>query len=132
MQTLLIALQVIVGLGILNVWFVRKEKQTPFRGGNTSSMTEEFKHYGMPEWSVPVVGFFKVGFALVILAGLFNPSLTALGASGLALFMFGAVLMHVKVKDSFYQTAPALLMLVMCAVLAWGSSPNIVTIAGNL
>lgn len=132
MQTLLIVLQVIVGLGILNVWFVRRDRQTPFRGGHTTSISEEFKYYGMPSWSVPVVGFFKVSFALLILAGFFNPSFVALGASGLAFFMMGAVLMHIKVKDSIVQAAPAFLMLVMCGLLAWGSSPNIMTIAGNL
>ena len=41
METLRIIAQLIVGLGILNVWLVAKSK-TPYRAGDASSMKEEF------------------------------------------------------------------------------------------
>ena len=129
MQTLLLVIQAIVGFGILNVWLLRRNKATAFRGGLAQSMEEEFKHYGLPEWSVSVVGFSKVSLAFLILAGYFNPTLTALGATALGLFMLGAVLLHIKVRDTFVKTLPSLLMLVMCGILAMGSSPDILSIA---
>jgi hypothetical protein len=131
MATAIIVLQVIVGLGILNVWLVRRNWDTPFRGGRAKNMAEEFQTYGLPGWAVPVVGVFKVSLALLILGGLINPQLTALGATGLGLFMLGAVVMHVKVQDSLVQTLPAFIMLVFCGILAMGSSPDIVTLASR-
>lgn len=131
MQTALIVMQVIVGLGILNVWLVRRNWETPFRGGVAKNMSEEFAHYGLPSWAVPLVGFFKVSLALMILSGFLNPSLTAVGAAGLGLFMLVAVFMHIKVQDSLVKTIPSLLMLLMCGMLAMGSSPDIVTVASG-
>ncbi len=129
MSLALVFLQVVVGLGILNVWLVRRNWDTPFRGGRATTMNEEFKTYGLPSWAVPVIGFFKVSLALLVLGGFAYSPLVAVGATGLAGFMLGAVLMHLKVKDSWVQTLPALLMLLMCGFLAFGSSPDILTIA---
>ena len=132
MQVLIMILQVIVGLGILNVWLVRRNRPTPFRGGHTKNMDAEFNYYGLPKWSVILVGFFKVSLALIILSGFIFPAMTAIGAAGLGVFMLGAVVMHVKVQDNAVQTLPALLMLVMCGVLAFASQPDLLTTLSNL
>ena len=42
--------QVIVGLGLLNVWLVRFNKSTEYRGGAAANMREEFATYGLPVW----------------------------------------------------------------------------------
>lgn len=121
MEGLVVMLKVIVAFGILNVWLVRRNRVTPFRGGSTRNIYEEFEFYGLPRWSVYAVGISKVVLALIILAGLVVPELTVLGASGLAFFMLGAVFFHLKVKDSVVQTLPAFLMLIMCSLLVAGS-----------
>jgi hypothetical protein len=110
MEYLLLIVQLIVGLGILNVWLIRRNRPTPFRGGLKSNMQEEFSHYGLPKWSVWPVGLSKVSLAFMILGGVYLPALTAVGALGLGLFMLGAVVMHLKVRDTFLQTLPALFM----------------------
>jgi hypothetical protein len=127
MEYLLLIVQLIVGLGILNVWLIRRNRPTPFRGGLKSNMQEEFSHYGLPSWSVWPVGVSKVFLAFMILGGVYLPALTAVGALGLGLFMLGAVVMHLKVRDTFLQTLPALFMLAMCLLLALGSSPSAFT-----
>jgi hypothetical protein len=60
MDYLIIALQIIVGISILNVWLVQPQKETRWRGGDATTIFEEFKVYGLPEWSVYVIGGLKV------------------------------------------------------------------------
>ncbi len=119
MEILKIILQVIVGLGILNVWLLRFNSSTPYRGGNAGSMKEEFNAYGLPEILVYVVGFIKVTLAIMLLAGIWIESLVDPAAIGMAIMMIGAIIMHLKIKDSFKQTLPALTLLIICGVIIW-------------
>jgi len=61
MEYFRIALQLIVAVGILNVWMLRSRRATPFRGGDARSLREEFAAYGLPFWFMCVVGALKVG-----------------------------------------------------------------------
>lgn len=42
-------LQVVVGLGLLNVWLVRAQSSTAFRDGSAQSLREKFAAYGLPD-----------------------------------------------------------------------------------
>ena len=119
MEILKIILQLIVGLGILNVWLLRFNKKTVYRGGNAGSMKEEFKAYGLPETMIYIVGFIKVTFAIMLIAGIWVESLVDPAAIGMAVMMLGAIIMHLKIKDSFKQTLPALTLLVICGIILW-------------
>lgn len=107
-------LQLIAGLGILNVWLLRFNKSTPYRGGNASSMQEEFSNYGLPAWSVYLIGVLKVTAALGLLVGLFIPALAVPAAGLLGALMIGALGMHLKVSDPLVKSLPAVLMLAIC------------------
>lgn len=119
MHLVTIILQVIVALGIVNVWLLRYSKVTEWRGGAARNMKEEFAVYGLPEWAVGVVGFFKLLFAAGLLAGIWFPLVAQLAALGLAALMLGAVAMHFKVKDPIKRALPAFLMLVMSLLVAF-------------
>ena len=41
-------LQLVVAVGLLNVWLVRPESATSFRGGRARSLKDEFAEYGLP------------------------------------------------------------------------------------
>lgn len=43
MEYFRIALQLIVGLSLLNVWLVQNKKPTRWRGGNATTIIEEFQ-----------------------------------------------------------------------------------------
>lgn len=107
MSYVIIACQVIVGLGILNVWFLRANRSTEFRGREAKSLKEEFSTYGLPEWMFWLVGTLKVGAALALLAGLIVPSLIKPAAAVMVVLMLGAVAMHLKVKDPVKKSLPA-------------------------
>lgn len=116
METLARVLQVIVGLGLLNVWLVRARSSTGYRGGSAKTLREEFAAYGLPVAAFYVVGTLKVLAAVTLLAALFLPlSLPArIAAMVVAGLMVGALAMHAKARDPISKSVPAALMLAMC------------------
>ncbi|MGC9452998.1 MAG: DoxX family protein [Oceanipulchritudo sp.] len=112
-----IILQIVIALGIYNVWFLRFGKSTPWRGGTATNMKEEFAAYGLPEWSLYLIGFLKVLFATLLLVGLFVPIFVDPTAIGMAVLMAGAMLMHFKVGDPPKRALPSILMLFMSIVV---------------
>lgn len=117
MDIIIIIVQLIIGLGILNVWFLRFGKSSEWRGGNATNMKEEFAVYGLPDGTMYVVGFLKVLFSLMLIAGIWLPLLVLPGAAGLGLLMLVAVAMHVKVGDAAKKSLPAGTLLLLCALL---------------
>ena len=124
METLVQICQIVVGCGLLNVWLLRFNKATAYRGGQASSMLEEFAAYGLPAWSCYLVGFLKVASAFALLAGLLYPVLILPAASVVAALMAGAIAMHLKVADPFTKSLPALVMLTLSLLMVagrWGA-----------
>lgn len=114
MSTPVIACQLIIGLGLLNVWLLRAGRSTPYRGGHARNMREEFAVYGLPPWFMWATGVVKVTLALMLIAGLWIPDTTRPAAAGLALLMLGAVAMHFKVGDPVRKFLPAASLLILC------------------
>jgi len=112
-----IGCQLLIGLGILNVWVLRSSKKTAYRGGASSSLKEEFTAYGLPVWMFFIVGILKVGAALALLVGIFVPELVKPAAMVIAGLMAGAFVMHLKVKDSPKKSLPATIVLALSLVL---------------
>lgn len=110
--------QLIVALGILNVWLLRFNKATAYRGGTAKNMREEFATYGLPLWFMWVVGGLKTLFALSLLVGFWQPQLIRPAAIGMIILMLGAVGMHIKVGDTWKKAAPASIMLLLSLVMA--------------
>ena len=119
--TLITVLQVVVGLGLLNVWLVRSSITTPYRGGDARSLREEFAAYGLPPWFFYLAGALKIGSGILLIAGLWMPTLILPAAGIVVALMVGALAMHVKVSDPPVKSLPALAMLAMSAsVLGMG------------
>jgi uncharacterized membrane protein YphA (DoxX/SURF4 family) len=117
MNALLITCQIIIGLGILNVWFLRANRKTGYRGGGATNLKEEFATYGIPEWLFWLIGTLKVSAALALLAGIFFPVLVQPAAAVMASLMFGAIVMHWKVKDPAKKSLPAACLLALSLLL---------------
>jgi uncharacterized membrane protein YphA (DoxX/SURF4 family) len=123
MEILVQICQIVVGCGLLNVWLLRFNQATAYRGASAASMKEEFAAYGLPAWSCYVVGILKVGSAIALLAGLLYPALVLPAAVIVAVLMAGAFAMHVKVGDPFKKSLPALAMLALCVLIIAGRWP---------
>lgn len=117
MDILHIICQLVIGLGILNVWFLRSGRQTSYRGAGAGNLKEEFAAYGLPGWMFFVVGTLKIGAALALLVGIFLPELVKPAAVLMAALMAGAVVMHLKVKDPPAKSLPAGIVLALSLVL---------------
>jgi len=113
MKWLPLILQVVVALGIVNVWVLRFSKSTAWRGGAATNMKDEFQTYGMPSWSVPIIGFLKLACAAALLTGIWVPIVTQPAAIVLTVLMAGAILMHLKVGDPAKKSLPAFMMFVL-------------------
>ncbi|MFB1040959.1 MAG: DoxX family protein, partial [Polaribacter sp.] len=83
-EYIIIALKIIVGLSILNVWLLQAHKPTKWRGGNNiESIIEEFEVYGLSKQFCYVVGFLKISFACLLIASVKFEYLTLIGSIGL-------------------------------------------------
>tara|TARA_B100000768_G_scaffold179265_1_gene196608 strand:- start:1496 stop:1873 length:378 start_codon:yes stop_codon:yes gene_type:complete len=116
---LTIALKIIVGISILNVWLLRKNKATKWRGGTAKNIFEEFQVYGFSKQFCYFIGFLKVSLAIVLLASIQFKTLTLLGALGLSLLLVGSIIMHIRIKDAWYKSFPAFLFIIMNLMIAY-------------
>ena len=121
MRFVIMFLQLLVAFGLLNVWIIRKNRQTSYRGSNAASLKDEFRAYGLPLWSFYVIGFIKISSALLLLLGLWLPILVFPTALVVTLLMLGALSMHIKVKDPLKKLLPALFMLIFSIGICIGS-----------
>lgn len=117
METLALVSQIIIALGLLNVWLIRARKPTAYRGGDARNMKEEFQAYGLPTWVMVVVGLLKVSLAILLLVGIWHPEVTKPAAIGIAILMLGAVSMHLKVRDPVKKALPAATLLVLSLIV---------------
>ncbi|MFD8779488.1 DoxX family protein [Streptomyces sp. NPDC059916] len=75
-----------------------------------------------PRWAPHAIGALEVLGAIgVVLPAMVNvaPILVPLAATGLALVMAGAVVMHLR-RSEFPALAPSGVLLILAAVVAWG------------
>lgn len=117
MLTISSILQLIIPLGIINVWLIRSGKPTAYRGGTAKNLKEEFAAYGLPEIAFYVIGALKLLAATLLLLGFPWPIFILPGAALMTGLMLGAVLMHAKVKDPAIRYLPASVMLVMSLIV---------------
>ena len=111
-------LQTLAALGLINVWILRYRKETAYRGGAAKSLPEEFDAYGLPAWSLKVVGGLKIAIALALLIGIWVPAVVTPAAGVLILLMITALVMHLKVKDPIRKSLPAATMLLLAVLIA--------------
>ncbi len=117
MTTLTFILNLVIAFTLLNVWLIRRNKQTIYRGGDATSMSEEFSTYGLPKWFMYAVGSLKVIIAFLLIIGIWISKLNMYSYILLALLMLGAIIMHLKVKDKIIKSVPALSLLTLLLLL---------------
>ncbi len=116
-------IKLITSLGIFNVWLLRYNKNTEYRGGNAKSLKEEFETYGLNSWFMYIIGAIKIGVSILFIVSCFNIfskmlDVTIFYASVvMSLIMIGAILMHIKVNDPFKKSVPAITMLTLYSII---------------
>jgi uncharacterized membrane protein YphA (DoxX/SURF4 family) len=117
LNTIASVLQILVGLGLLNVWLLRRQSATAYRGGSAKNLKEEFAAYGLPAPMFYIVGGLKIICGVELLVGLAYPPVVLPAAAVVAVLMVGAVAMHLKVGDPVTKYVPATLMLAMSGAI---------------
>ena len=118
MDNVAVALQLIIALGIANVWILRAGRSTAYRPEGASSLAEEFTRYGLPDWVCRAVGLAKLTLAVVLVAGIYWSSLVIPAAILMALLMVAAIIAHIRIRNPWTKAVPAALMLVMSTAVA--------------
>ena len=117
LNTIASVLQILVGLGLLNVWLLRRQSATAYRGGGAKNLKDEFAAYGLPAPMFYIVGGLKIICGVLLLVGLAYPPVVLPAAAVVAVLMVGAVAMHLKVGDPVTKYVPATLMLAMSGAI---------------
>ncbi len=115
-----IIINLIISVSILNVWLIRFNKPTTYRGGDANSMKEEFTAYGLPVWSMYFVGSIKVLLSLIIIYSVFINTIDLLVCYYLmSVLMIGAIIMHAKIKDPIKKSFPAISILSLLIIIIY-------------
>ena len=122
LNTIASVLQILVGLGLLNVWLLRRQSATAYRGGSAKNLKDEFAAYGLPAPMFYIVGGLKIICGVLLLVGLGYRPVVLPAAAVVAVLMLGAVAMHLKVGDAVSKYVPAALMLAMSGAICVISS----------
>tara|TARA_Y100001978_G_scaffold116237_1_gene103669 strand:+ start:113 stop:478 length:366 start_codon:yes stop_codon:yes gene_type:complete len=117
----LYVLNVIIALAIFNVWFLRYNKKTPYRGGNASNLLQEFKVYGLPKWMFYLTGFVKILLSVALIVGIWFDEINILASILLSFVMIIAIIMHIKVNDPLKKSVPALTILLFLLTILFSS-----------
>lgn len=113
----IIAIKVFIFFSIVNVWFFKFGKPTPWRPGNASSMKEEFQAYGLSELMMYLIGGLKVLFASLLVISIWIVKMAIPAALGMAILMLGAIIMHLKIKDPIKKSFPAFSFLLLSVAI---------------
>lgn len=119
MITVTAVIKIIIALVLLNVWVLRFKKPTKWRGGVSKNMPEEFKAYGLPLWSMYLVGALKVSSSIVLLISIVFPVNDLPILYLICLLMIGAIFMHFKIRDPLDKSIPAFILLVLGIMLIY-------------
>ncbi len=116
---ILFIIKIMTALGIFNVWILRYNKTTEYRGGNAKSLKEEFETYGLKSWFMYIIGAIKIVISILFIISCFNilDSAVFYGSAIMSIIMIGAILMHLKANDPFKKSVPAISMLTMYSII---------------
>ena len=124
MKVLSKILSVVVGLTVINVWLFRSNRSTSYRGGDASSLLEEFQVYGLDDYFL-IIGIVKVSLAIMLILSLYFKKLSFFASTGIAVMMLVAVFMHINVGDEIIKSMPASVMLTSCLIIAYSSKKSV-------
>ena len=113
------ALMAFVSITLLNVWLLRFQKSTSYRGGDATDMLSEFAAYGLSDTILYIVGATKVTAAILLLLGLRYSKLVKVTTYTIAALMIGAIYFHFSIQDEWIKSFPAALLLLSSILILY-------------
>lgn len=100
-----IVLQVLLGLAFLMSGFGKVSGQ--------KMHVDNFVRYRHPQWLRVVTGLLQLVSVICIVIGFWTTSWAAVGGLLLTVIMLGAILTHIRIKDTMKNTFPAILLFIL-------------------
>lgn len=122
MSVFIIVIQVALGLLFVAIGTMTATGRKMF--------VENFQRFGYPQWFRVVTGSLEVLGGLGLLIGIWLPWLAELASAGLSLLMLGAVLTHVRTRESWQKIAfPFMVgaLAVLVAISYWPMFLHLIT-----
>jgi tellurite resistance protein TehA-like permease len=107
MEQISLIFQIALAISVYYVWI--------FRYHNVLS---EFSQFGYSDVFRNFVGAAKISLSALLIMGIFYDGVTLFAALGMAVFMLGAQLTHLRVKNPFKQRLPSLILLLISLFIA--------------
>ena len=104
-------INVLIATSIFFVWVIRYD-----------NIILEFKEFNLPDWLRDLTGILKLSFAAMLLVGGQDAQLKLLGASGIALLMASAQIVHIKCGTVKFRRMPSFLLLFLSLISAFYST----------
>ena len=117
MEKIKLIIQIIIAVGIFNVWLLNFKSPSKYRGGNSQNMSDEFNAYGFKNWFMKLIGFLKLSLAGFLILGIWFPILIDISAFLMGCLMVGAIFVHTKINDPLIKSLPAFVMLILCSIV---------------
>lgn len=109
MNMVSIIIQIILALGFLMFGAMKI---------SSKKMMDEFDAtYGFPKWFRVITGLLEIAGAALLVAGIWNDSLVAIGGWLLAVIMVGAVITHLRIKDPVSKIGIPIFLLILTLVV---------------
>lgn len=124
MEILLIVVQLFISAAMVDVWLIRYDKPQRARGGDATTMVEEFRVYGLPDWFRNVVRVLKLLSGALLIIGLWIPMTALAGGIALVVLMGGAIAMHAKAGDPFHKYVPATTFFLLSCFVVYARLPE--------
>ena len=110
MENLISLAQLVLALSVAYVWIFRFH-----------NVVKEFIQFELNDITRNFVGVSKIALSTLLVAGIWYPALVQIPAVLMGLFMIAAQYFHFRIKNPFIKHLPSLILLILCAVIAFGS-----------
>jgi len=107
MEHISLIFQIALAISVYYVWI--------FRYHNVLS---EFSQFGYSDLFRNFVGAAKISLSALLIMGVFYDGVTLFAALGMAIFMLGAQVTHLRVKNPLKQRMPSLILLLISLFIA--------------
>ncbi|MDC0408891.1 DoxX family protein [Flavobacteriaceae bacterium] len=107
MEHISLIFQIALAISVYYVWI--------FRYHNVLS---EFSQFGYSDLFRNFVGAAKISLSALLIMGVFYDGVTLFSALGMAIFMLGAQVTHLRVKNPLKQRIPSLILLLISLFIA--------------
>ena len=110
MENIIVVAQLIVALSVWYVWVFRFH-----------NVLIEFEQFGLNDTIRNLVGTSKIALATLLVTGIWFPTLVFPASVLMGGFMIAAQFFHFKVKNPLSKHIPSLVLLILCAMIAYAT-----------